>query len=52
MPFTHSDSRWAYGFTKADVTAAQRELKVAGIRLPWETVDAALHALHFGERKS
>lgn len=48
-PMRNSDpSRWGYGFTKADVTAAQRELKTAGIELPWETVDAALHALRFG----
>lgn len=52
-PLRNSDpSRWPYGFTKADVTDAQRELRASGIRLPWETVDAALHALHFGEQKS
>jgi hypothetical protein len=50
-PLRNSDpSRWGYGFTKADVTAAQRELRAAGIQLPWEIVDAALHAVHFGER--
>lgn len=50
-PLRNSDfRRWGYGFTKADVTAAQRELRAAGIQLPWEIVDAALHAVHFGER--
>jgi hypothetical protein len=50
-PLRNSDpSRWGYGFTKADVTAAQRELWAAGIQLPWEIIDAALHAVHFEER--
>src|ERR1700729_658889 len=52
-PMRNSDpSRWAYGFTKADVTAARRELRAIGIKLPWDTVDAALHALHFRGRES
>jgi len=45
-PMRNSDpGRWACGFTKADVTAAQRELKAVGIKLPWDTVDATLCAL-------
>jgi hypothetical protein len=52
-PMRKSDpSRWAHGFTKADVTGARRELRAVGIKLPWETVDAALHALHFGKKDS
>src|SRR5579863_8995827 len=52
-PMRNSDpGRWAYGFTKADVTAAQRELKAAGIKLPWDIVDAALLALHYGGKHS
>lgn len=52
-PMRNSDpSRWACGFTKADVTAAQRELKAAGIELPWERVDEALCALHYGGKQS
>jgi hypothetical protein len=52
-PLRNSDpSRWPYGFTKADVTAAQRQLKTAGISLSWDTVDAALLALHFGGKDS
>jgi hypothetical protein len=52
-PLRNSDpGRWAYGFTKADVTAAQRELKAVGIKLPWDVVDAALLALHYGGKHS
>jgi|HubBroStandDraft_4_1064222.scaffolds.fasta_scaffold00001_19 hypothetical protein len=52
-PMRNSDpGRWAWGFTKADVTAAQRELKAAGIKLPWDTVDATLCALHYGVKQS
>jgi hypothetical protein len=48
-PMRNSDPiRWPDGFTKADETAAQRALKAAGFHLPWETVDATLHALHLG----
>ncbi len=51
-PFGGADradySRIGYGFTQADVRAALSELKAAGIQLSHDTVDAALHALHFG----
>jgi len=39
-PLRNSDpSRGPYGYTKTDVTGAQRELKGAGINLSWDTVD-------------